>query len=313
MTILRLPVARSGSVAFALLLIHCSGVSSNKVQSSGNDPPDGSTSDSDVDGRTGADAGGPGEGGIPCSVDAGARCPGALSCCEGWCTNTAEDPRNCGMCGNACSTTQFCTGLACDDAVLPNICANPSATVIQDQYAIDNQAGAQVAQALAGCTPPVTYWTTTQDGGALDPTTHRPLLGPGQTLIAGGGAYGQSSVAYLDSAGDSPAYIVENTTDVWIYDRATDVAVVHDLVANLTASHDYFLLVLAVEPISGTLCFTAAGPQAPGTTAAAYYFTNVVMPALSTFTGSWYALEWTDTNMDGVPDAGDTFTTRGSG
>ncbi|HXX66392.1 MAG TPA: hypothetical protein VEK07_04370, partial [Polyangiaceae bacterium] len=201
----------------------------------------------------------------------------------------------------------------CDDAVLDNLCANASATVIQDQFVIDNEAGAEVAQALATCVPAVTYVTADQDAGdVLDPSSHRPLLGPGDTLIAGGGGFGQSSVAYLDSAGVSPAYIVENGTDLWIYDRSTGVAVVEDAVANLTAHHDYFLLVLAVEPISGTLCFTAAGTGAPGTVAAAYYFSTEVMPNLPTYTGSWYAYEWTDTNDNSVPDPGDTFTLEGS-
>jgi len=276
-------------------------------------PPVDAQSDAPVD--AGSDA----PDGTPCTVDAGdggdasSGCPGALACCFGWCTNTAKDPNNCGSCGNTCSSTQFCTGVACDNAVLDNLCANANATVIQDEFAIDNEAGAEVAQALASCVPAVTYVTANQDAGdVLDPSSHRPLLGPGDTLIAGGGGYGQSSVAYLDSAGISPAYIVENGTDVWIYDRSTGVAVVDDTVANLTAHHDYFLLVLAVEPISGTLCFTAAGTGGAGTVAGAYYFSTEVMPNLLTYTGSWYAYEWTDTNMNSVPDPGDAFTLEGS-
>lgn len=271
----------------------------------------------DAGGDAALDASSDAPDGTPCTVDAGdagSGCTGTLSCCSGWCVDTAKDPNNCGTCGNACSPTQFCTGTQCDDAVIDNLCANAAATVMQDEFAIDNEAGAEVAQALAGCVPPVTYSIADQDAGdVLDPSTHRPLLGPGDTLVAGGGGYGQSSVAYLDSAGVSPAYIVENGTDVWIYDRSTGVAVVDDTVADLTAHHDYFLLVLAVEPTSGTLCFTAAGTGAPGTVAAGYYFANVVMPDLPSYTGSWYAYEWTDTNMNSIPDPGDSFVLEGSG
>jgi hypothetical protein len=62
-----------------------------------------------------------------------------------------------------------------------------------------------------------------------------------------------------------------------------------------------------VEPVSGTLCFFGYGMGGPGTLAAGYYFQSIVVPSLSTFTNVWYVYEWTDTNNDSVPNAGDTF------
>ena len=75
----------------------------------------------------------------------------------------------------------------------------------------------------------------------------------------------------------------------------------------MTAHHDYFLLELSVEPISGTLCFFGYGMLSQGTIAAGYYFQSTIVPALSTYTDAWYVYEWTDTNNDSVPNAGDTF------
>ncbi len=274
-----------------------------------------------------------------CQVDAGeggSGCAGALSCCAGSCVDTTRDPNHCGACATACSTTQFCAASLCSDAVLGNISENPHAAVVDDQFPVDNDAGNTIATGLMGCLPtPVTFTTIQQDAGTdFDQATHRPLLGPGTTLVAGGGAYGQTSVAYLDMNGITPAYIAPYQTDadsgvttVSIVERSTGTVVVTDTLANLTPTHDYFLLVIAVEPVSGTLCFTAAGAgQGAGTTAAAYYFANDIMPNLSTYADSWYVYEWTSAGNDassadidaepvtGVPPtAADTFVLKGSG
>jgi hypothetical protein len=241
-----------------------------------------------------------------CQVDAGeggSGCTGALSCCAGSCVDTTQDPNHCGACATACSTAQFCAASACTDAVLSNLCQNPHAAVVDDEFPADNDAGNAIATALTGCLPTaVTFTTIQQDNGTdFDQATHRPLIGPGTTLIAGGGAFGQLSVAYLDNAGISPAYIVEdvNTNALSIVQRSSGIAVVTGTLSSLTPTHDYFLLVMAVEPISGTLCFTAAGAgQGAGTAAAAYYFVNDIMPNLSTYTYSWYAYEWTSAGND---------------
>jgi hypothetical protein len=255
-----------------------------------------------------------------CQVDAGdsgSGCAGSLVCCEGSCVDTTSNWSHCGVCGHACLATQFCGASMCDDPILKNICANPKATVVQDDYVIDNEAGSAVATALMmGCTPPVSFTTVGQDAGAvLDQMTHRPILGPGNTLIAGGGAFPQPSVAYLDNNGLSPAYITETPQTAQIVERSTGNVIVSvpNTPANLNPEHDYFLLVLQIEPVSKTLCFTAAGTAQWGTTAAAYFFTNKVLPNLSQYNGSWYAYEWTSAGVDAAPGAADTFTLKGSG
>jgi hypothetical protein len=242
-------------------------------------------------------------------------CPDAMTCCSGWCTDTTRDPQNCGSCGNACMSSQFCTGTACDDAVLQNVCANARATVVLDQYPIDNEAGAALGAALAnGCMPPVTVSTTPQDSGLVQaPATGRPIAGPGDTLVAGGGFFGQMAVSYMESKKIAPLSLGTDGTNAWIRNTKTGTNVV--LVPNgmLTSQHDYFALEVTVEPTSGTLCFFGYGMLAPGTAAAGYFFQNDVVANRAMFPAAWYVYEWTDTDNSGTPSAGDTFSPIASG
>jgi hypothetical protein len=222
---------------------------------------------------------------------------------------------NCGACGNACTPTQFCTGVACDDAVLQNVCATARATVVLDPFAADNEAGVALGAALAnGCMPPVTVSTTPQDSGvAEDPATGRPLTGPGDILVAGGGFFGQRAVAYMESAKIAPLALGTDGTNAWIKNTKTGTNVVRVANAMLTSHHDYFALEVTVEPTSGTLCFFGYGMYAPGTTAAAYYFQSAVIANRAMFPDVWYVYEWTDTDNSGTPSAGDTFTSVAHG
>ncbi|MDP9000466.1 MAG: hypothetical protein M3O46_10190 [Myxococcota bacterium] len=273
---------------------------------------DGGQQDGSDASEAAADAGIPA---IPCSVDggdagdAGSACPGMLTCCNGWCADTSKDPKNCGACGNPCTATQFCTGLACDDAILKNICANPKATWLIDDYGADNAASNDMGTGLAmGCTPPVTILTASEDGGtAQDPISARPITGAGDTLVAGGGWFGHASVVYMDGQGLTPLILSNDGTNAWILNRKTMMNIVFTNQTLVTAQHDYFLLELSVEPTSGSLCFFGYGMDAGGTGAAGYFFRNNVVPNRATFTDAWYVYEWTTTGA-GVPSASDTFT-----
>jgi hypothetical protein len=241
-------------------------------------------------------------------------CSASTSPTGGFCTDTSKDPRNCGSCGTACSQTQFCTGVACDDVVLKNLCANPKATWLTDSYGPDNTAGNAMGNAFATCMPPVTILTVNDDGGvATDPVSGRPLAGGGNTLVAGGGWFGHASVLYMDNQRLTPLIVANDGSNAWIRNQKTSVNIVFASIASLTPHHDFFLLELSVEPASGTLCFFGYGMLSTGTIAAGYYFQNTVMPNLSTYTDVWYVYEWTDTNNDAVPNAGDTFALLGHG
>jgi hypothetical protein len=254
----------------------------------------------------GADAG---NGGDAASDGAAGSCPGAMICCDGWCTDVLRDPQNCGSCGNACMTAQFCTGASCKDVALKNLCANTHATVVLDPYAPDDETGRTLGAALtAGCMPPVTVRTTPQDSGVALGPTGRPITGPGDTLVAGGGFFGQIGVNYMEKNKAAPLTLGTDGPNSWIRNNKTGANIVMVPTSMLSASVDYFALEVSVEPESGTLCFFGYGMLVPGTEAAAYYFQNDVAPHLAKFTDAWYVFQWKDGDNNGVPSAGDTFT-----
>ena len=280
--------------------------------------PDGSQADGGLDA-------GPTEAGLDAEVDAGHPCDAAaqcgdaatLACCAGQCTDTSRDPNNCGVCGTACGATKFCTGTACDDAVFANVCGNPAATVVWDMYATDNDAGNVVGAALAAnCAPPTTISQQIDEALVVEPGTGRPLLGVGDTYLIGGGWFGHAGINYMDM--QTLTHVQVNGDGVmysWIKNLVgpPNTYVVDVLTSSLTATNDYFLVELAVEPISGTLCFAATGMLGPGTTAAGWYAANVIIPQRATYTDSWYAYHWQDTDSSGGPSAGDMFTQLASG
>ncbi len=230
------------------------------------------------------------------------------ACCGGYCTDTAKDPANCGQCGTACTASQFCTGAACDEAIIANVCENARATVAFDPSQEDNGTGSAIGGALsADCTPAVSLVQTSQDSeGILDPGSGRPITGVGDTFVTGGGSYGQNGVDYMESA-LTPVYLRTDGTTAQIKTRAGN-AIVNTAVSALTAHHDFFYVQVSVEPQSGTLCFDGAGILAPGTVAAGYYAQSELIPNRAKYTSSSYVYEWVDTNNDSTPNAGDTFT-----
>jgi len=254
-----------------------------------------------------ADAAPPGP---PCDAQAACNTDAStVMCCSGYCIDTARDPANCGQCGNACGASQFCTGTACDNAVIANVCANARGTVALDPYSVDNDAGIAVGAALAGnCIPAPTIVQASQhDPGVTDLSgSGRPVTGPGNTFITGGGYYGQVGVAYMEKS-ITPLYLTTDGTRAQIKPRS-GTAIVDVAVSSLTSQFDYFYVQLSVEPKSGTLCFSSAGMGGPGTVAAGYYVSQVMIPSLSSYTSSWYVYQWQDTNNDSVPNQGDTFT-----
>jgi hypothetical protein len=105
----------------------------------------------------------------------------------------------------------------------------------------------------------------------------------------------------------APIYLWSDGTTAQIRTRDGGV-VVSTPNSALTAHHDFFYVQLSVEPVSGTLCLSAAGMYAPGTVAAGYYTGTEIIPNRAKYKANWYAYEWSDANGDSSPNAGDTFT-----
>jgi hypothetical protein len=108
--------------AFALSLGRCGGATVSGTQRDGSTATSsgagGSTGGSSGTGGPGGSSGTSRDGGLTDGSPGGAssgtctpQCATALSCCSGHCVNAANDPQNCGACGNVCGgSTPFCLG-----------------------------------------------------------------------------------------------------------------------------------------------------------------------------------------------------------
>jgi hypothetical protein len=193
-----------------------------------------------------------------------------------------------------------------------NLCAERSAVVILDGLQPDNDAGMKLGAALqAGCSGML--WTTAQPGvdAGIDPVSGRPVTGAGTLLAAAGGPFVQKLVAYLEVSA-SPVYYSSDTANYYFNRRGAGRVVTMSRTAN-TNAHDDFVVQLVMDPSTGTLSLASYGFNQAGTAASEWYFANTILPRSGSSTASWYVVEWTDTNGNGVPDSADTFTLIASG
>ncbi len=306
-TLFGLAAASSG----ALALVHCS------------DPaplgPDGGA-DATVD--VALDAIGPGDGGAEATIEAGPPCDDktpceAGTCCSGACTDLAKDPRNCGACGAACTSAQFCNGKACIAAQLKNLCENPKLAVILDGVVPDETAAAPIGAAVdGGCTPSVQVRNVLQNAPGVIDDAGRPLLGVGDTYLATGGAFGQKAIGWVESNKVGPVYTLGDQNSFSFVRKSDNGLLAKVQNADLTAKHDWFVVYLAPEPLAGTLVFAVYGIMTAGTNAASWFVANQVLPNRSTFDKQYYVYEWIDADDAGTPnapDANDTFKVLASG
>jgi hypothetical protein len=243
----------------------------------------------------------------PCSDSS--QCASGETCCNSaFCTNLAKDPQNCGACGTACSAKQYCSGTACYDALVNNVCQNASASIVLDSLATDESAGNAIGAAMSTVCSNVKVGTIHQgDTGSMDSESGRPLLGPGNTYVAAGGGFGQKGVAYMNDARNAPVYTTGDQQSITFIRTADNGTIVTAPISGLTPHHDYFVIYAAMEPVSGTLVFAVYGLYAPGTTAGAFWFKTQVATNVSQYSKQYYVYEWTDTNNDSVPNAQDNF------
>lgn len=243
--------------------------------------------------------------------------PGA-ACCAGQCKplNTLGD---CGACGVACGVDQFCDGASCRDQTFPEFCANLDVYAIRDGIALDDAATATLVSTVQQhCSAQTRIFNGPQTNPAwVDQTTGALLLGGGTTVVTAGGPFPNLVVKGLERQSQSTkVYFATNGLDTWHFKRRSDDAVLVSRLQTWCApEHDVFLVELVADPASGTLALMTYGLCSPGngTQAGAWYWANVMLPNRASYTDSWYIYEWSDTNADGQPDPGDTFSKLASG
>jgi hypothetical protein len=200
---------------------------------------------------------------------------------------------------------------------LANVCKSKNATFLLDGLQADQEATVVLQQALAArCTPaPMAKSVSQSASPAINTTTGQPVAGGGELLVAVGGDSAQRLVNYLEDSGTSAVYNeYDGLNTLWFKRRDVNNTILATVSrTTLTATHDYFLVEVVFDSMSGTLSLVLYGVDSPGTKAGAYYFANTMLPSIATHTHSWYLYEWMGVSADGTPGPGDMFTLLASG
>lgn len=250
----------------------------------------------------------------PCGTAPLSECGSSeLDCCGSRCVETNHDVQNCGGCGIVCSDSAFCSSEGCADVTFANVCKVRSVVVLINEQPGDAAPARALGEALAaGCVPsPPVVEVNEADATMINPATGQPLAG-GDMLALAGGPFGHDVIRYLDAQRRTPVY---SSTDGAIYEirRAdTDAVLVSFSFTTVGSAHDYLVIEVARDAVTGALAVISYGFTEYGTAAAVWYFANVVLPDFATREGTYYVLEWTD-DGDATPDAGDEFALIQSG
>lgn len=244
----------------------------------------------------------------PCS-STNNTCGAAQTCCGNRCADVGSDPRFCGGCGSACTGGAVCSAMTCDPATLSGVCFMPTAVAVLDGF--DDVSSVALAASLSGCSPAVTYTTVSQlDAGFINPVTGYPSR-TGDTLCVAGGSFFQRVTRYLEESGLAPVRDT-STSSVYRYSRRDGGIITQGPISLLSATRDIFVVQVVHTP-EGVRVLNAAGYYVEGTAAAAWYFVNTLLPMRPSLTDAWYVVDWTDLNVNGMPDPGDTWTVLAQG
>jgi hypothetical protein len=194
-------------------------------------------------------------------------------------------------------------------ASMQDLCVATRITAIRGGVIPDDTMATNLAQTIAAtCTPAPAVRTVGEgDPGILDPTTSRPLLAVDDLGIEAGGGANQMVIGYLFAA-DTPLTFSDSGTRVVIKERASGTALVDQPTSAYNVSHDVAVIMLTYEPIGGATVLSLVGRAAKGTAASGYWFSNILIPTISTANQRWYVLDWVDSDSNSMPSAADTYT-----
>jgi hypothetical protein len=194
-------------------------------------------------------------------------------------------------------------------AAMSELCMSTRLTVIRGGSAADDSMATNVAQQLAAscAQPPATRTVSQDDAGILEPTSNRPLLAVDDLGVMGGGDLSQRALTYL-LINDTPITVSETAARLRLYQRSNGMLLLDQAKSGLNMSHDVAMIMLTYEPIGSASVLSLTGATGQGTLAAGYWFTNELVPTISTATQRWYVLDWVDGNSDMTPNAPDTYT-----
>jgi hypothetical protein len=124
---------------------------------------------------------------------------------------------------------------------------------------------------------------------------------------------------HTDVAADrAPVTWSEEGTDViWRFANGTEVVRVTQASTNVPPGTSDVFAIQVLRDADGRLVVLMYGERYTGTWAAAEYFKFIVYPTITSYTDSYYIVQWTDaasgTSANFMPDSGDTFTILAQG
>ncbi|HMF41208.1 MAG TPA: hypothetical protein VKQ32_10950 [Polyangia bacterium] len=138
-------------VGLALMVVAGPACSSNSAANSQGSAGNGAAGHGT--GGAGGTTGAGGAGGIATGGGSGGTCPIYQAMCGGTCMPVANDPNNCGSCGNKCAAGQVCIGGGCSGSCLPGAGQTACAGQCVDTGSDNNNCGScgHVCGANQGC------------------------------------------------------------------------------------------------------------------------------------------------------------------
>ncbi len=240
-----------------------------------------------------------------------------MVCCgvdddNGHCADTSWNRFDCGGCGDTCAEDgEACLDGACREVVFAALCEGGEVIRVSDGLANDDQAGGTMATAVSeACGGGAA--SLNQDDPSLIDGNGNMLPGKGEILVVTGGVFVSTIALALESYGTTGVYFTGNETGGGFYDMETGATVASWDAADISSTHDFFAVQISPDPLGSRVVITAAGADQAGTKAAARWFESVVAPDLRGHSKRSYVVEWTDSDEDGTPSAGDTYDEVGS-
>ena len=248
---------------------------------------------------------------IPCDAQASCNTDAStVLCCSGYCVDTAKDPANCGQCGNGCTANQFCTGVACDDAIIANVCAQSErhGRLRSVRHRTTKRAPRWAPRSRPSASRHQRRAAPAGRGGRPRPRVRPPDHRGGQYVHHGRRALRTGRQRLHGAAGEAtPIYLQNNGTNARILTRA-GTEIVNErtrpsprITTTSTCSSPW-------NPRAERCASPAWGSWGPGSQAAGYYAAAELIPNRANYTASWYVYEWTTTNSDSIANVGDTYT-----
>jgi hypothetical protein len=152
---------------------------------------------------------------------------------------------------------------------------------------------------------------TFSDTSRVNGTTHRLLFTDYSNALLVGGPKANPTMAFYQTDGFAHLIGFVNSNGTFsIIHRPDNVRALYVPLSSITDSNDYFVMQSFADGAHTVIAMW--GIQADGTLANGVYI-DLQFGNLSALNQGSYVIHWQDTNGNGIPDSGDTFTTAYSG